>query len=69
MPGDHTGMLPFLTVNCPYCGEPQDVAVDDTAGDQQYFEDCQICCKPMWMSVSLDPDTGEIQLSARSQDD
>ncbi|MET0289576.1 MAG: CPXCG motif-containing cysteine-rich protein [Pseudoxanthomonas sp.] len=61
-------MLPFVTLHCPYCGEPQDVAVDDSAGDQQYFEDCQICCKPMWLSVVVEGDTGQVQVHAQSQD-
>jgi transcription elongation factor Elf1 len=49
-------MLDFQTIHCPYCGEPLDIAVDVSAGDQQYVEDCQVCCRPINMVVTLDED-------------
>jgi hypothetical protein len=48
------------SVSCPYCGEPNDIFVDESAGDDQaYIEDCQVCCKPWQVIVSAGPD-GEI---------
>ncbi|MEM5551534.1 CPXCG motif-containing cysteine-rich protein [Pseudoalteromonas neustonica] len=35
------------TIACPYCGESIDVLLDPTDVDQQYIEDCQVCCKPI----------------------
>ncbi len=49
-----TPMLDFQTIHCPYCGEPLDIAVDVSAGNQQYIEDCQVCCRPISMTVFLD---------------
>ncbi|MCW8808121.1 MAG: CPXCG motif-containing cysteine-rich protein [Rhodanobacter sp.] len=60
-------LLP-LTVECPCCGESIEVLVDPSAGDQQYIEDCQVCCRPIVMTVSVDDD-GEVQLDARAEDD
>ena len=40
-------MLPLVQVWCPYCGEPIELAVDDSAGDQAYVEDCPVCCRPI----------------------
>ena len=42
------------TVACPYCGEDNTVFIDETAGEeQQYVEDCQVCCKPWQVVISL----------------
>jgi len=32
---------------CPSCGETIDIALDRSAGDEQeYVEDCPVCCNP-----------------------
>lgn len=49
-------MLDYVTVYCPACGEPQTMTVDTSGGAQRYVEDCQICCRPMDVSVSVDAD-------------
>lgn len=41
-------------LNCPYCGETIEIAVDYSAGSQEYVEDCQVCCNPMVLSVQVD---------------
>jgi hypothetical protein len=39
-------------VFCPHCGEPNEVALDPgSGGDQEYVEDCQVCCRPWLMYV------------------
>ena len=48
-------MLEWITVHCPYCGEPFDASVDCSAGDQIYTEDCQICCNPILFKISVGP--------------
>ncbi len=47
-------MLEEVMISCPYCGEAFTVLVDCSAGDQQYIEDCQVCCRPMVLAVHLD---------------
>lgn len=49
-------MLPSVDIQCPYCGEWIAVLIDDSAGDQQYIEDCQVCCSPINIAVSIDAD-------------
>ena len=34
-------------ITCPYCGETIDIALDLSVDDQQYVEDCSVCCRPM----------------------
>ena len=43
-------------IDCPYCGEAITVMVDTSAGDQEYIEDCQVCCRPINFRVDLDAD-------------
>jgi uncharacterized Zn finger protein len=54
-------------VTCPYCGEAIDLAVDVSAGSQSYIEDCQVCCQPMNVNVSVDAD-GDVAVTV-SRDD
>jgi len=44
----------FVTVNCPYCGEPFETTADVSAGPCIYVEDCQICCQPIEMELRVD---------------
>lgn len=44
-------------VYCPYCGEPNEIALDPGSGSQQsYVEDCQVCCQPWQVIVHYLPD-------------
>lgn len=61
-------MLPSTTITCPYCGEAIELLIDDSAGDQQYIEDCQVCCRPIAIAVTLG-ETGEPEVDARVEDD
>jgi len=58
-PGGDVGLGDFITVDCPYCGEAYGTPVDLTAGSCTYVEDCQICCQPIELSVSVD-DAGRL---------
>lgn len=52
---------------CPSCGEEIVVPVDASAGEEQeYVEDCPVCCAPVQLSVRVEPD-GEITVVARSE--
>lgn len=43
---------------CAYCGEVNATTVDISAGlDQDYVEDCQICCRPNRLQIQIDPQT------------
>ena len=44
-------------VSCPYCGESIEHVVDSTGGEsQEYVEDCEVCCRPWAVRVTIDPD-------------
>lgn len=56
------------SIGCPYCGEIIKVLIDSTDIDQQYIEDCQVCCKPIKLLVSESMD-GEILVNVYSEDE
>lgn len=39
-------------IRCPHCGERMHIVVDTSAGDQDYVEDCQVCCRPMQIAYA-----------------
>lgn len=43
-----------VEIECPYCGERIVLLVDGSAGAQEYIEDCQVCCRPMNVRVTVD---------------
>jgi hypothetical protein len=54
------------SVACPYCGEENTILVDESAGGNQlYVEDCQVCCKPWQVAVSVAED-GEVEVAIQA---
>lgn len=50
---------------CGYCGEYSTTSVDLSAGyEQSYIEDCQVCCRPNTLYVTIDQATLEIEMTA-----
>lgn len=41
-------------IRCPFCDAAQTILLEPSAGDQDYIEDCQVCCQPMQIRVSAD---------------
>lgn len=61
-------LLRSVGILCPYCGEPQDIDVDCSISEQSYVEDCQICCQPMNVSITVD-ENGEPMVSVGTDND
>jgi len=38
-------------IHCPYCGELISVLIDCSVEQQEYIEDCQVCCRPITFKV------------------
>ena len=55
-------------IHCPYCGEPGEVLIDCSVSEQQYIEDCQVCCRPIVFQVNIDAD-GAISLMVTNEND
>jgi hypothetical protein len=47
-------------VQCPYCGESDELSVDLGGGESQtYVEDCAVCCRPRIVHVEPGDEPGE----------
>ena len=63
----------FITVLCPYCGEPFETLVDTSGvgtsgGSTSYIEDCQVCCRPIEMHLDVGMNGELMSLSPRRSD-
>lgn len=42
-----------VEIHCPHCGEMFTTFVDLSAGESNYIEDCQVCCRPMTIQLTV----------------
>ena len=56
-------------VGCPCCGEDFAAVIDCSAGDQDYVEDCPVCCRPILFRVRLSPDGSLSALALQREND
>jgi hypothetical protein len=55
------------TYICDACGEEIVVPLDPSAGEEQeYVEDCPVCCRPNVIHVMIEPD-GEVRVWAEGE--
>ncbi|MGA3120984.1 MAG: CPXCG motif-containing cysteine-rich protein [Polyangiaceae bacterium] len=48
---------------CPFCGEMEEIYVDEGGGDAQvYVEDCAVCCRPRVVHVEPGGQRGEVRV-------
>jgi hypothetical protein len=56
-PGQTTagGVQPeeFVSFHCPWCGERLETRVDVSGGAHTFVEDCQVCCRPMELTLEV----------------
>tara|TARA_B100000767_G_scaffold10858_1_gene10588 strand:- start:1525 stop:1854 length:330 start_codon:yes stop_codon:yes gene_type:complete len=55
-------------ITCPYCGESYELVVDTSAGEQNYIEDCFVCCAPINFTIQIDGQ-GNFNVLARHEND
>ena len=55
-------------ISCPYCGEQLEVLIDQQEVGHEYVEDCQVCCKPIIVSVTSDS-MGNLFVSVRDENE
>lgn len=53
---------------CPYCGETIDLLIDESEAEQNYIEDCQVCCQPIVVDITINS-AGELSLILRSENE
>ncbi len=52
------------TIQCPYCWETIEILVDCSVESQQYIEDCQVCCRPINIAVTMSGDSPIVEVSS-----
>ena len=45
--------LKTVDIQCPYCGETIELVIDLSVGNQNYIEDCEVCCRPITLDIQL----------------
>lgn len=40
--------------NCPFCNAEISFLLDPSVSIQEYVEDCEVCCRPLEVSVQFD---------------
>jgi hypothetical protein len=55
------------TITCPYCWESIEILIDATA-DKKYIEDCQVCCRPISIEITI-LHNSKIHLEAKREND
>ena len=55
-------------INCPYCGEMIWIQIDCSIENQTYIEDCQVCCRPIHINVTVNEDA-EVEVYSSREDD
>ncbi|PLY14900.1 MAG: CPXCG motif-containing cysteine-rich protein [Sedimenticola sp.] len=60
--------LEVREIQCPYCSERIEVVIDRSEMDQNYIEDCQVCCRPIDFAISLDGN-GELFVSVSHENE
>ena len=56
------------SIVCPYCCEQLEVLIDPTDLNQEYIEDCQVCCQPITFVVT-EANHGELDVQVYSADE
>ena len=56
-------------VECPYCGALNEITIDPSGGaSQSYIEDCQVCCRPWEVEVTIGED-GQVGIELLTEND
>lgn len=56
------------SIHCPYCGELITILLDEDEEGSRYIEDCQVCCRPIEMTLYRES-SGALSVAARHEND
>jgi len=62
---NNMSLLETLSVECPYCGETIELVIDCSLPEQEYIEDCSVCCQPINLTIDSS-NTADIHVTART---
>jgi hypothetical protein len=56
-----------VVVQCPYCAQSFEVLVDCSIEEQEYIEDCEVCCRPVQLVVRVSQE-GNVTVETKGED-
>lgn len=54
---------------CPYCGEFIELVIDPLLFNQEYVEDCSVCCRPILIIIAEGFESYELEISLKSENE
>lgn len=48
-------------IQCPYCWEHILILIEPAEDEQDYIEDCQVCCRPIHFQIHFENENLEIR--------
>ena len=58
----HMIAIDSYKVRCPNCGEIIVLTVDCSIEQQEYIEDCQVCCQPILINVHIHKENFDVSV-------
>jgi len=55
-------------IACPYCNEVIEVLIDCSVAQQEYVEDCFVCCQPIIINININ-DQQELSITTRQENE
>ncbi len=55
-------------ITCPYCGEKIELVLDCSVSEQDYIEDCEVCCRPINLLVLIN-ENGSISIYPKNENE
>jgi hypothetical protein len=59
-------LLQAYSLNCPYCWENISITLDLSAEDQDFVEDCSVCCAPIAFRLRLEDGVARVEAERAS---
>jgi hypothetical protein len=57
-----------VDIFCPYCGEPSTISVGPGEEDEEYVQDCPVCCRPWKVRIRIRRDgTADVTVAAEGE--
>ena len=57
-----------VEVSCPYCGEPSTISVGADEEDEEFVQDCPVCCRPWKVRIRIRRDgTADVSVVAEGE--
>lgn len=60
-------LLQTHNLDCPYCGEKIQLVIDCSLSEQEYIEDCQVCCRPINVFIRIYGEDVQILLAHENE--